>query len=77
MTKKCTKTVPDPYHIAASESNDLDGCATTEMTGLIPRGLNDSQEAASYESIFPYNPSQYVQSSPAQESTSPRVIPKK
>lgn len=46
----------DKYHVESSSVNDLDSCATTEATGLIPSLPQSEAELAAYKSILPYSP---------------------
>ena len=60
MNPKKTE-VHDKYHVEASSVNDLDGCATTEATGLIPSLPQSQAQIDSYKKILPYSPDCYVQ----------------
>ena len=51
----------DKFNVAATSINDLDGCATTEATGLIPSMPKSISEVDSYKEILPYSPDCYVE----------------
>lgn len=51
----------DKYKVESSSVNDLDGCATTEATGLIPSLPESMAEVDSYKQILPYSPDCYVE----------------
>lgn len=51
----------DKYRIEATSANDLDGCATTEATGMIPTLPQTQGELNSYKAILPYSPDCYVE----------------
>lgn len=55
MNKKHTE-ISDKYLVDASSANDLDGCAATEATGLIPFLPESESEIDSYRQVFPYSP---------------------
>lgn len=46
----------DKYNVEATSAGDLDGCGTTEATGLIPSLPQSRQELDSYKSILPFSP---------------------
>lgn len=62
---KKNKTFPgskdDKYNVESSSARDIDGYATTEMTGLIPSQIVDEGELDSYKNIFPFSPEEYVE----------------
>lgn len=60
MSKKSPE-IYDKYRVEATSVNDLDGCATTEATGLIPSLPTSKAEIDSYEAILPFSPECYVQ----------------
>lgn len=60
MNSKESK-IQDNYRVEATSANDLDGCATTEATGLIPFLPDSESEIDSYKAILPYSPDCYVQ----------------
>ena len=43
----------DKFNVEATSINDLDGCATTEATGLIPAMPKSLSEIDSYKKYFP------------------------
>lgn len=51
----------DKFNVEATSINDLDGCATTEATGLIPAMPKSISEIDSYKEILPYSPDCYVE----------------
>lgn len=51
----------DKYNVESSSVNDLDGCATTEATGLIPSLPESKAEIDAYKQLLPYSPDCYVQ----------------
>lgn len=58
-----TSEFHDKYNVEASSVNDLDGCATTEATGLIPSLPESGAEIDSYKQILPFSPDCYVEES--------------
>ena len=46
----------DKYLVEATSARDLDGCGTTEATGLIPFRPQSGAELNSYKSILPFSP---------------------
>lgn len=54
--KKDDQKSDDKYHVTSSSINDLDGCAATEATGLIPSLPRSGAELDAYRSILPYSP---------------------
>lgn len=46
----------DKYNVETTSSNDLDGCGTTEATGLIPSLPQSLEQLDSYKSILPFSP---------------------
>lgn len=50
----------DSYHVESTSIHDLDGCATTEATGLIPSLPKSDAQIDSYKEILPYSPDCYV-----------------
>ena len=51
----------DKINVEATSIHDLDGCATTEATGLIPAMPKSASEIDSYKEILPYSPDCYVE----------------
>ncbi len=51
----------DKFNVEATSIHDLDSCATTEVTGLIPSMPKSTLEIESYKEIFPYSPDCYVE----------------
>lgn len=51
----------DPYRVDATSIHDLEGCSTTEVTGLIPTPPETHAQSDSYKEIFPYSPDCYVE----------------
>ena len=43
----------DKFNVEATSINDLDGCATTEATGLIPAMRNPSRKLTPIKKYFP------------------------
>ena len=43
----------DKFNVEATSINDLDGCATTEATGLIPPCQNPFQKSTPTKKYFP------------------------
>lgn len=51
----------DKYHVESTSAHDLDGCATTETTGLIPTLPRSDAQMDSYKEILPFSPDCYVE----------------
>lgn len=51
----------DKFNVESTSINNLDSCATTELTGLIPAIPKSVSEIDSYNEIFPYSPDCYVE----------------
>lgn len=51
----------DPYKVEASSADDLDGCAATELTGMMPTPPKSQAELESYESLMPFSPKSIVE----------------
>lgn len=60
MKEKNTNS-KNPYRVEATSVHDLEGCATTEVTGLIPTPPETHAQSDSYKQIFPYSPDCYVE----------------
>ncbi len=60
MDKK-KNSYSDKFNVEDTSINDLDGCATTEVTGLIPAIPKSVLEIDSYKEIFPYSPDCYAE----------------
>lgn len=58
----------DKYNVESSSVNDLDSCAATEATGLIPALPASSAEIDSYKQILPFSPDCYVEKTPEKRS---------
>lgn len=56
------KTSDDKYHVESTSVNDLDGCAATEATGLIPSAIHSKAELESYKNLYPFSPDEFVES---------------
>lgn len=59
----------DKFNVEATSINDLDGCAITEATGLIPAMPKSLSEIDSYKKILPYSPDCYVEKTDKKESS--------
>lgn len=62
MNKEKNST-SDKFNVEATSIHDLDGCATTEATGLIPSIPESKSEIDSYKEILPFSPDCYVEKS--------------
>ncbi len=51
----------DKYHVESTSAHDLDGCATTEATGMIPTPPQSQGELNSYKAILPFSPDCYLE----------------
>ena len=49
----------DVYHVESSCSDDLDGQAAMEMTGLMYKPHTSQAELDSYKEVYPFSPEQY------------------
>lgn len=58
--KNSTPSSQDKYLVEATSAHDLDGCATTEATGLIPSMPENKSQLDSYKEILPYSPDCYA-----------------
>ena len=58
--KKKNLAKDDKYLVEATSARDLDGCGTTEATGLIPFLPQSGAELNSYKSILPFSPHFYL-----------------
>lgn len=65
--KQKKESYSDKFNVESTSIHDLDGCATTEITGLIPSGPKADWEIDSYKEIFPYSPDCYVEKKDKQE----------
>ena len=54
--KKKNLSKEDKYLVEKTSARDLDGCGTTEATGLIPFLPQSRAELDSYKSILPFSP---------------------
>ena len=50
--KEKTRSKDDKYNVEATSADDLDGCGTTEATGLIPSLPQSREQLDSYTSIL-------------------------
>lgn len=50
----------DKYNVASTSANDLDGCATTEATGLIPALPTSNAQVDAYKEVLPFSPDCFV-----------------
>lgn len=60
LSKDKKDNIVDKYNVESSSVNDLDGCAATEMTGLIPSPPESEAELESYKRLYPFSPDEYV-----------------
>ena len=51
----------DIYHVESSSSDDLDGQAAMEMTGLMYKPPASQAELESYKEVYPFSPEQYTE----------------
>lgn len=51
----------DVYHVESSSSDDLDGQAAMEMTGLMYKPPTSQAELDSYKEVYPFSPEQYAE----------------
>ena len=51
----------DTYHVESSSSDDLDGQAAMEMTGLMYKPPTSQAELESYKEVYPFSPEQYTE----------------
>ena len=51
----------DAYHVESSSSDDLDGQAAMEMTGLMYKPPTSQAELESYKEVYPFSPEQYTE----------------
>lgn len=51
----------DVYHVESSSSDDLDGQAAMEMTGLMYKPPTSQAELESYKEVYPFSPEQYTE----------------
>lgn len=49
----------DVYRVESSSSDDLDGQAAMEMTGLMYKPPTSQAELDSYKEVYPFSPEQY------------------
>ena len=54
--KDKTHVKDDKYNVEATSADALDGCGTTEATGLIPSLPQSREQLDSYTSILPFSP---------------------
>ena len=54
--KEKSRPEDDKYNVEATSARDLDGCGTTEATGLIPTLPQSRGQLDSYKSILPFSP---------------------
>lgn len=66
--------IHDKYNIESSSVNDLDGCATTEATGLIPALPESHAELTAYKEVLPYSPDCYVEKNSEKERTKEKTF---
>ena len=59
--KNNTLSSQDKYLVEATSAHDLDGCDTTEATGLIPSIQENKSQLDSYKEILPYSPDCYAE----------------
>ena len=53
--KEKSRPEDDKYNVEATSARDLDGCGTTEATGLIPSLPQSRGQLDSYKSILPFS----------------------
>lgn len=58
--KETERHVQDKYNVESTSARDLDGCATTEATGMIPAIPLSQAQLDSYKEILPFSPDCYV-----------------
>ena len=51
----------DIYHVESSSSDDLDGQAAMEMTGLMYKPPVSEAELESYKEVYPFSPEEYTE----------------
>lgn len=51
----------DIYHVESSSSDDLDGQASMEMTGLMYKPPVSEAELESYKEVYPFSPEEYTE----------------
>lgn len=59
--KHQTQLSTDKYRVEATSARDLDGCAATEATGLIPSLPKSDAQMDSYKQLMPFSPDCYVE----------------